>query len=183
MSYRKFTFEQISARFIYESSTGKLYRRLRSGRVREIVLVKEDEDIFKASRVGFSGYFITCTDLIWMLMKKRWPKPGYVIDHRNGDVSDCRWSNLRELTPRQSSWNTDTSALRWVGIKDGLERGVRLNDRGRYRVSISVNGELRNFGTFDTKEEANEVARKVISEVQGEFSFAASRRPRSWRRV
>ena len=64
-----------------------------------------------------------------------------------------------------------------------MERGVRLQKGGKYQVMISVNGVQRYFGTYATKEEANSVASKVIREVQGEYGYAASRRPRSWRRI
>jgi hypothetical protein len=43
MSYRRFTFEQISARFIYEPSTGRLVRRLRNGSVRELTVAVDRE--------------------------------------------------------------------------------------------------------------------------------------------
>jgi hypothetical protein len=169
MSYRDFTFEQITATFAYEPSTGKLMRRLRNSELRELKVTKGPA----VNQIGFAGYYIPATRIMFMLMTKRWPKPGYLMDHRNGDVFDCRWSNLREVTPSQSLWNRDMSRRKWVG-GDGLERGVSL-DRGKYRVRIGINGEQKGFGRYDTKEEANEIARKVIREVQGEFSYDASR--------
>jgi hypothetical protein len=180
MSYRRFTFEQISARFIYEPSTGRLVRRLRNGSVRELTVAVDREKWDQgtaANNIGFGGYRIQVTHIMFMLVTKRWPKPGYVMDHRNGDVFDCRWVNLRELTPQQSRW----SRQGWAG-GDGLERGVSL-DRGKYRVGFTINGARKYFGSYGTKEEANSVASKVIREVQGEYGYAASRRPRSWRRI
>jgi hypothetical protein len=55
------------------------------------------------------------THLMWMLMKRRWPREGYVIDYRNGEVCDCRWSNLREANHFQSSANSESVGWgRWV---------------------------------------------------------------------
>jgi hypothetical protein len=185
MSYRDFTFEQISTRFVYEPKTGRLVRKLPDGSVRELRVARErpgGEGYMMTNYIGFAGYTISATNIIFMLMMKRWVRPGYLIDHRNGNHLDCRWSNLREGTPEQNNWNADSSGLRWIG-GDGLERGVSLHRDRKYRVRISVNGEQRDFGRYDTKEEANEVARKVIMEVQGEWRYAVSRAPRPWRRI
>jgi hypothetical protein len=176
MSHGEFKFEQIAKTFIYEPTTGKLFRRLQNGSVRELRIAVDREKWGQgtvASQIGFGGYRIQVTHIMFMLMTKRWPKPGYVMNHRNGDVFDCRWVNLRELTPQQSRWNRQG----WAG-GDGLGRGVTLVGR-KYRVAFTINGARKYFGSYGTKQEANEVARKVIKEVQGEYSFAASRKSRS----
>jgi hypothetical protein len=177
MSHREFTFEQIAESFTYEPETGQLWRRLADG-MREVRVAGErwsskgDRDVLEATRITFHGYKITSTHIIFMLMKRRWPLPKHVIDQRNGDVFDCRWGNLREVTHSQSMMNTESTG-RWVG-DDDLERGV-CQESSKYRVRIRVNGVKRHFGTFATKAEANAVARKAYAEHHGEYGFEASR--------
>jgi hypothetical protein len=48
---------------------------------------------------------IIVTHIMFMLIMKRWPKEDYHIDHRDGDISNCEWSNLREVTPSQRNYN------------------------------------------------------------------------------
>jgi hypothetical protein len=173
MTHRTFTFEQIAETFVYEPDSGRLSRWLRNGELREVSPTCELEERFMPSLIWFRGYKIAITHISFMLMEHRWPLPGYYIDHKNGDVFDNRWTNLRELTPTQSQWNTQKRG-RWVG-GDDLERGVHWNGR-RYQVQFRVNGAPIYLGVFVDKETANAVARKAIQEIQGEYSAAASRR-------
>ena len=179
MSHREFTFEQISETFSYEPETGELFRRLPNGKMQQLRVDKEAWSVTKnrdehvAARTKFRGYGTQSTHIMFMLMERRWPLPRHVIDHKNGDVFDCRWSNLREATYSQSNMNKESRG-RWVG-DDDLERGVY--QRGNtYRVRIKANGVLKNFGTYSTKAEANAVARKAYAELHGEFGFEASRK-------
>jgi HNH endonuclease len=102
MSYRKFTYEDIAETFTYDPETGELWRRLASGQVSQLDMVRESGDQaerLNANNIWFRAYRIPVTYICFMLMTRRWPMPGFVIDHRNGNVADCRWSNLREGTP------------------------------------------------------------------------------------
>jgi hypothetical protein len=182
-TYRDFTFEQISKAYIYEPTTGKLFRRHRGGKIKEINPVREQKggDCLAANQAKFGGYETTVPHIIWMLMTRRWIKSGHMVDHKNGDVSDNRWVNLREVTPSQNSRNKVVQG-RWVNADEGMERGVYKNGRS-YRVIIKVNGAMRYFGTYPTVKEANKVAGRVIRQLHGEFGYEASRKPGSKRRL
>ena len=175
--HTEFTFEEISAAFIYEPSSGKLFRRLPNGKIQELAVTVERQNVgrFVSSQVGFKWYRLTITHIMFMLMMKRWPRLDHVIDHRDHDVFNCRWSNLREATPSQNAYNS-VSIGRWV--EDGLERGVIKQGENEYTVQVRANGVRRYFGTYKTAVEANAVARKAIRELQGEYSYEASQRPR-----
>jgi hypothetical protein len=116
MSYRDFTYEQIAATFEYDPETGEFWRKLPYGTLRRLRVVREDRDWrCRANGIIFRGYSIMSTHLMWMLMKRRWLREGYVIDYRNGEVCDCRWSNLREANHFQSSANSESVGWgRWV---------------------------------------------------------------------
>lgn len=78
---------------------------------------------------------------------------GLIGDHINGDRYDNRRANLRILTTAESLANTvRTSAL-------GL-RGVHQQASGRYRAKGKVGGRQVSLGTYDTAEEAAEVAHR-----------------------
>jgi hypothetical protein len=102
-------------------------------------------------------------------MMERWPKPGYQIDHHDGDVFNCRWDNLREAAPAQNKASPD----RWNTVNGGLEKEVYWREgKDRYQVLIRAHGGFQSFGYYQDKEEANAVARKAI---QDKFSYAARR--------
>ena len=111
------------------------------------------------------------THIMFMLMERRWPTPGKVMDHRDGRRDNCKWSNLRELTQRQSNMNR-----RGWANEEGLERGV-YRHRNRYRVSFTIHGQCKSFGYYVSKDDANALARSIRESIQGEYSAEASRPP------
>jgi hypothetical protein len=168
-TYRELSFERISGRFIYEPLSGQLIRRFSNGKIRELAVAREriGEGRFVVADVTFRGYLIKATHIIFMLMTECWPKPDCQIDHRDGDVFNCRWDNLREAAAAQSK----ASHGRRINADEGLEKGVYWRE-GKYQVLIRANGGFQSFGYYQDKEEANAVAREAIKD---EFSYAASR--------
>ena len=80
--------------------------------------------------------------LAWYLMHGKFPK--YFIDHKNGNTTDNRLSNLREATPQQNSQNCKG-------------RGTSFNKKARkWESRISVNRKDLFLGYFDTEEEARQ---------------------------
>jgi len=173
-TYRELSFERISGRFIYEPLSGQLIRRFSNGKIRELAVAREriGEGRCVVADVVFSGYLIKATHIIFMLMMERWPKPDCQIDHRDGDVFNCRWDNLREAAAAQNK----ASPGRRNNADAGLEKGVYWRE-GKYQVLIRAGGGFKSFGHYQDKEEANAVAREAIKD---EFSYAASR---TWRRT
>lgn len=76
---------------------------------------------------------------------------GRLIDHCNGDVLDNQKSNLRFVTPGESSSNVRARGLSGI-------RGVYLTPSGRWHVKGKSMGQQYHLGTYDTIEEAAEVA-------------------------
>ena len=85
---------------------------------------------------------------------------GYVVDHINGDKTDCRRSNLRYVPHWVNMHNTDKV---WGEIP---HRGVARR-RNKYRAYISRLGRQSNLGTYGTVEEAVAARLKAEEELVG----------------
>jgi len=127
---------------------------------------------------GPNGYIIIGIDhmgyrasrLAWFYITKRWPKGE--VDHKNHDICDNRWGNLRDATVKQNRANNSLRCDNNSGIK-----GVSWHAlRGKWRARTYINGKEKHLGLFATKEAAW-VAYKAASYVEyGEFAFPANSR-------
>lgn len=108
--------------------------------------------------VNESGYLIVSVNsrqyrahrLAWLLMTGEWPAGE--IDHINGDRSDNRWANLRDVTTQVNAQNKRTAMSH---SKTGL-LGASWNARDRRFVArIKVGDKYRSLGGFDTAEKAH----------------------------
>jgi hypothetical protein len=98
--------------------------------------------------------------LIFLYMNGRFPK--HDVDHINGDRTDNRWVNLREVSRRENMMN--------VGLRSNSTTGVtgvsRRKDTGKYVAYVDVMGQRIRLGNFDTLSEAVD-ARTKASEQHG----------------
>lgn len=106
-----------------------------------------------------SGIQLAAHRVAFAIQNGRWPS---MIDHINGDRTDNRWLNLREVTPRQNAMNcavrSDSSTGR-TGVQPNRRRG-----RG-FVATIKAEGRhlyLGTYGTFDEAVAAREAAEKVL---------------------
>jgi hypothetical protein len=79
------------------------------------------------------------------------PRDGYIVDHINRDPLDCRRANLRFVNPVQ---NTENRAV----VANPLA-GTYQARNGRWKVKVQHRWKNYHLGTYDTREEAAEVAR------------------------
>ena len=93
--------------------------------------------------------------LAWFYMTGVWPQS--LVDHRDGDPLNNRWSNLREASHQLNNQNQRASTSRniWTHFL-----GVSMHRAsGKYEanIGISVNGKKRKkyLGLFDTDAEAH----------------------------
>lgn len=150
----------------YDPDTG-VFTRLRVNGARWQSLV--GKPIIKPKRDGYlyasvEGHEYLLHRLAWLYMTGSFPKD--MVDHRNRNRSDNRWSNLREATPTQQGANV--TAHRWKTSKSGV-RGVHAAESGRWVVHIKIDGKVRHMGTFDTIEEARTHHERLMRERHGEF--------------
>ncbi|MCW7467541.1 HNH endonuclease [Leptospira levettii] len=91
--------------------------------------------------------------LIWLYCMGSFPQKR--LDHINGNRSDNRISNLREVTQGENCRNRE------------IRKGYYL-DNGRYKAQICLNGKQKHLGRYDTPEEARQAYLKAKVKVHGE---------------
>ena len=82
--------------------------------------IRQYKDGYKAHVISLYGEEWIASRLIWLLMAGEWPKG--IVDHKNGDPTDQRWSNLRDATKRQNARNRVGSSIRRAFLES--ERGI-----------------------------------------------------------
>ncbi len=99
------------------------------------------------SNVRINGKAYRSHRIIWLVHYGEWPK---FIDHINGDISDNRLLNLRNVSQLQNSHNSSrpsTNTTGYVGV-------AKVSKGNGYRAQIMCNGESIHLGRFATIEEA-----------------------------
>lgn len=98
--------------------------------------------------IGIGGAKFLSHRLAWFYVHGEWPPE--TIDHINGDKADNRIANLRCVSKAINNQNRHRVRRdNRVGIT-----GVSLTVEGRYRARISLDGNARLLGHFDTPDEA-----------------------------
>lgn len=93
--------------------------------------------------------------------------PRHMAEHKNRDILDNRWSNLRLATNSQNQANRIVSACSRSGVKGVRQRiGPRWSPE-RPWVATCQN---RHLGAFSTKEDAAIAYRSAASKTFGEFA-------------
>jgi hypothetical protein len=117
----------------YRPSDGRLLR-LPSGETAEIVR----HDGYMMVNIG-GGSFLAHR-VVWLLVYRVWPSG--VIDHINGNPSDNRIANLRDVTQQDNCQNQ-------LGV-----RGACLLPNGKWKASIRSAGVTYNLGKFKSEAQA-----------------------------
>ncbi len=93
-----------------------------------------------------------------------------LVDHRDGNGLDCRFSNLRPATKATNAWNRGIDSNNTSGVK-----GVHFEAfTGRWRAEIWVNKKHLRLGRFASKEQAATVIARARREFHGEFANSGS---------
>lgn len=101
--------------------------------------------------------------LVYRMVHGVWPEPA--VDHVNGDSLDDRPSNLRVATLSQN-----TASARRSLRPSGLPQGVHLTKQGRFMARLTVSGQTKSLGTFDTADLASAVYQAARKEAFHEFA-------------
>ena len=101
--------------------------------------------------------------VVWYLHHGEWPSGE--IDHINGDTTDNRVSNLRDVT---KSVNIKNKAKQ-SNNKSGFTGVYFETASGKYRAQIKSNGVIKNLGRFERIEDAV-IARRAAEVLDGEFT-------------
>ena len=98
--------------------------------------------------IGVLGQRVMAHRLAWFFVFNKWP--AQQIDHINGDPSDNRIENLREVADLGNKQNIRKAR---TNNRSGL-LGVSPN-RKRWMATITTSGKQQCLGTFDTPELAH----------------------------
>ncbi|WP_179266640.1 HNH endonuclease [Bordetella genomosp. 4] len=139
------TQEELVKALIYESETGKFFRRLRDGsRGKE---VGRRKDRFGRYCIKLEGRDLRAHRIAFLYVHGWLPD---LIDHVNGDASDNRIANLRAASVSQNAMNRVRRSDNGGRFK-GVYRDAR---RGKFFARITVQGKRRVIGGFDSDVEA-----------------------------
>ena len=114
--------------YTYDAATGRLTSSRLGKAIRGKKRNKEGYLCVHCS-LGKKQVYVYLHHAVWAVCKGRWPVQ---LDHVNGDVTDNRIENLREVTPSENKLNT---LLAWnPNAKTGVP-GVS-HDKGMYQTNI-----------------------------------------------
>lgn len=151
MAAKDLSQERLQKLFSYDHDTGLFTRKLTTSSRAIAGMVagslKKDGRI----RITVDSVEYMAHRLAWLYVYGNWPNG--VIDHINGDPSDNRLCNLRDVTPEQNSQNkrkaTSVSTTGMLGVENEKNRGL-------YRAVITISGKKKFIGRFKTAIEAHE---------------------------
>jgi hypothetical protein len=139
----------------YDSKTGVFMRArdVMGGTGRRQVVARAGEPVGFLMKNGYLGVCIGRNDyyqhrLAWLHSYGQWPRG--VIDHINGDRTDNRLENLRDVT---SAMNTQNAKRARADSRIGLI-GVVASGK-RWSAHIRASGKRHYLGVFDAPEDAH----------------------------
>lgn len=140
---------EVAAIIDYSPETGLFRWRVHQGGPRKQGwFAGADEHGYRA--ISVRGQLHRAHRIAWLLMTGYWPEQE--IDHIDGDRSNNRWENLREVehvinshNQRRASTNSTTGVL---GVSMGPSK------KSPYLAGIRVNGKRIHLGSFPTLEAA-----------------------------
>lgn len=143
----------------YNPETGEFHRKKRTAN-RHQVGDRADFLHGKYVKVSLPVGRIRAHRLAWFIMTGAWPSA--LIDHKDRDVTNNRFSNLREATSSQNLRNKEGK----LPVK-----GVSFDEtRGKWVAKIKHLGKTHNLGRFLTYEEACSVMKEARDRLHGEFA-------------
>lgn len=116
-------------------------------------------------RIIVDGKKYRSARLAVLYMTGKWPPDG--VDHRDGDTSNDRWTNLRCATQSQNGGNMRRPVTNTSGFK-----GAVLS-KGKYTARIRVNQKRISLGVFATAAEAHAAYVAAAQKEFGEFARSA----------
>jgi len=145
--YEKISYNKVDGTLIWKNSahkrvTGKICGNIYLGYIRVSILNK----LIRAHRI------------VWLFENGTFPTKH--LDHINGNTTDNRISNLREVSQRQNNANR-------IRHRNGYLVGTAFAKReNKWRADISINQTQHSLGYFNTMEEAHEAYKKALAEIE-----------------
>ena len=116
------------------------------------ISIKIDRVLYRAHR------------LAWLYMTGEWPQNK--VDHKNRDVADNKWSNLRAATNQQNCFNQGVRRNNKAGLK-----GVHWHKQTKkWAAAIAIDGVQTHLGLFPSAERAHQAYAEAARTHRGEFA-------------
>ena len=161
------TQEQAKELFSYDPEEGILrWRKRPMGRNTSLIAgyLKENPDKphYWVVMVNYKNYKVH--QIIWVYMTGSWPEK--LIDHKDRDGTNNKWSNLRLATNSQNMMNSGIRKNSSTGVT-----GVSLDRRRNlFRARVNVGGKEIWLGYFDTIDAAKTARVAAAKKHHGEFA-------------
>jgi hypothetical protein len=148
--------------FKYSPQTGVCYRNFSVAKYRAGP-ISRSLSIGGYTRVMVGKIRIFQHILGFLIMNKRFPKAGFVLDHINRKRSDNRWCNLRECTVAQNNVNRSSNKM---------FRGVCfIPSMNKFQASIGSDYKKKHLGYFVSEEDAAGEYDKAATALYGDFAI------------
>jgi hypothetical protein len=124
----------------------------------------------KYAAVHIKGEKLAVHRIVWALHNGRWPD-GH-IDHIDGDETNNKIFNLRDVTRSQNNMNRKNRSDNLSGLK-GARRRKNRDGSFVWVSSIWIDGEQKYLGRFKTPEDAHAAYVAAAEQNFGEYHRAA----------
>lgn len=149
MATSNLTAQQLRKLLSYDPLTGVFTRRVSTSHNARAGDIAGSAHPKGYSCISVLGKPFLAHRLAWLYVYDEWPSEN--IDHRNGDRTDNRIDNLRQLTVMANAENTRQPHR---DNKSGYLGVVKR--RSKWLAVIQANGKYTRIGLFDTPELAHE---------------------------
>lgn len=157
---REMAFEKFAGDFEYDPETGIVVRLWKRGVATERRIVGTPCDGYL--RTMFKGEIWLVHRIAWLLFYKANPPP--IVDHRNGNGTDNRLTNIREATHTENMSNRSQQPGR------SGKRGVIWHKAAaKWQARIMFHRKNISFGLFHTLEEASVAYEAGAKVLRGDF--------------
>jgi hypothetical protein len=138
----------------YNPSTGKLTWKVNKGGIKAGSYAGSIKDTGYI-RVVINNTAYKAHRLIWFMVTGNWPKEE--IDHINGNPSDNKWINLREITNSENLKNQKKQS----NNRSGFNGVYWNNQRKKWQAQIQINKKNIYLGLFNSFEQAKTQRQKA----------------------
>lgn len=150
--------EELETLFYLENSTGRLFRKQKSGKLKEVT--GKANNYYQVC-INYQRYQVH--NIIYIMYYGKLPESGE-IDHKDRNTLNNKPSNLRPASYSQNRANKSAYSNNTSGYKGVSKHG------NKWRVQVYLNNERFDKSGFDTPEEANEYAIALRKSIHGEFA-------------
>lgn len=174
------TLERVRALLDYDPETGVFRWKDRFGKSRTVEQAgcwasrEGSEKIGRRHIIIIDRRRYQSPHLAFALQMGRFLEKGEWIDHKDGNIENNRWSNLRLVTPQKNTGN-QVDRQRQTELPRGVEEFTRKSKPSDFGYALMFEGKRYRKRGFPSAEAAHAAYKKLHQELHGEFSVYASR--------